>query len=100
MAAESRRMEVFDGLRQPDRSGVPKYQRLANALLDGISRGVWRPGDRLPAEEELTELTPYSLGTVQRALRDLADQGLVVRQHGLGSFVAEKPRQLQDPWHC
>jgi GntR family transcriptional regulator len=61
---------------------------------------VWRPGDRLPAEEELTELTPFSLGTVQRALRDLADQGLVVRQHGLGSFVAEKPRELENPWHC
>lgn len=37
---------------------------------------------------------------MQRALRDLADQGLVVRQHGLGSFVADRPRQLQDPWHC
>lgn len=91
---------VFDELRRPNRSGVPKYQRLANVLVDAISRGVWRPGDQLPAEEELTDLTPYSLGTVQRALRNLADQGLVVREHGLGSFVAEKPRQLQDPWHC
>ncbi|VTU30461.1 GntR family transcriptional regulator [Variovorax sp. PBL-E5] len=100
MNANAQRLELFDVLKQPDRTGLPKYQRLANTLLDAIRRGLWRPGDRLPAEEELAQMTPFSLGTVQRALRDLADQGLVIRQHGLGSFVAEKPRQLQDPWHC
>lgn len=100
MNANAQRLELFEVLRQPDRTGVPKYQRLVNTLLDAIRRGLWRPGDQLPTEEELAQMTPFSLGTVQRALRDLADQGLVIRQHGLGSFVAEKPRQLQDPWHC
>lgn len=100
MNTDTRHFEIFEALYQPDRSGLPKYQRLVNTMLEAIKRGLWRPGDRLPAEEELTQMTPYSLGTVQRALRDLADQGLVVRQHGLGSFVAEKPRELQNPWHC
>lgn len=100
MNIPARQEEVFQALLLPDRSGRPKYQRLVDALVDGIRRGVWRPGDRLPAEDELAELTPFSLGTVQRALRDLAEQGLVVRQHGLGSFVADPPRELQDPWHC
>jgi len=45
-------------------------------------------------------MTPFSLGTVQRALRDLTDRGLVVRQHGLGSFVTERQRELENPWHC
>lgn len=79
---------------------MPKYQRLANTLVEAIRRGLWRPGDRLPAEDELAGMTPFSLGTVQRALRDLADQGLVVRQHGLGSYVAQRPRELENPWHC
>jgi GntR family transcriptional regulator len=92
--------DVFDVLRMPDHSNRPKYQRLADVLVEAIRRGIWRPGDRLPAEEDLAELTPFSLGTVQRALRDLSEQGLVVRQHGLGSFVAHAPRELQDPWHC
>lgn len=92
--------EFLQALHLPDRSGRPKYQRLVAALIDAIQHGAWRPGDRLPAEEELTQLTPFSLGTVQRAMRDLSEQGLVVRQHGLGSFVADRPRQLQDPWHC
>lgn len=100
MNTQVRGMEVFDALRMPDPINRPKYQRLADALVDAIRRGVWRPGDRLPAEEDLAGLTPFSLGTVQRALRDLTEQGLVVRMHGLGSFIAEAPRELQDPWHC
>ena len=98
---ETSRVEEFlQVLQRPDRSGRPKYQRLADTLVDAIRQGVWQPGDRLPPEEELTQLTPFSLGTVQRALRDLSEQGLVIRQHGLGSFVADPPRELQDPWHC
>ncbi|MDQ8031693.1 MAG: GntR family transcriptional regulator [Bordetella sp.] len=100
MNTRDRRIEAFDALHLPDPSNRPKYQRLADTLVDAVRRGIWQPGDRLPAEEDLARLTPYSLGTVQRALRDLAEQGLVVRVHGLGSFIAEAPRQIHDPWHC
>lgn len=92
--------EVFKALALFDHSGLPKYQRLINAMIEAIRLGVWQPGDRLPAEEELAVLSSYSLGTVQRSLRDLAAQGLVIRQHGLGSFVADHAHRLEDPWHC
>ncbi len=92
--------EIFGTLWRADRSGLPKYQRVVNAIVEALRRGLWLPGDQLPPEEELVNLTPFSLGTVQRALRDLVTQGLVIRRHGLGSYVAELPRRLQDPWHC
>jgi len=87
-------------LRAPSASGLPRYQRLASALTEAVKRGALRAGDRLPPEEELTRMSPYSLGTVQRALRVLADQGLVVRRHGLGNFIADEnhPLELQGPW--
>ena len=93
-------MKVFEPLLRQDRSGTPKYMRLTNALMQAITSGHWRAGDKLPTEEELAQLTPFSLGTVQRALRNLVDQGVVVRQHGLGSFVAETELRMEDPWHC
>lgn len=93
-------LRIFESLLRPDRTGVPKYMRLTNALAEAITSGYWKAGDRLPTEEELAEMTPFSLGTVQRALRNLVDQGIVVRQHGLGSFVAENEPRLEDPWHC
>ncbi len=91
---------IFSALFLPDRSGLPKHQRLTNALLDAIESGAWGPGDKLPTEEEIVQRTPYSLGTVQRALRNLAEQGVIVKQHGLGNFVADSSRKVEEPWHC
>lgn len=73
--------------------------QLREALAAALRAGQWKPGDRLPTEAELTELTALSLGTVQRALRDLADEGLVVRNQGSGTFVAESRTPIDAPLH-
>ncbi len=100
MANATDHSTIFEQLKRPNRSGLPKHVLLTNALVEGIKSGYWKAGDKLPTEGELAEMTPFSLGTVQRALRSLVEQGIVVRQHGLGSFVAELDLRLEDPWHC
>lgn len=65
-----------------------KYRQISDQLLSEIEDGRWRPGDRLPSEEQLAAWSETSLGTVQRALRELAEMGVVERQHGRGTFVA------------
>ena len=84
---------------KPGVPGLPKYAQLRETLLSAISAGHWKPGDKLPTESELTRLTPYSLGTVQRALRELADEGLVIRSQGSGTFVAEGHVPIDAPLH-
>ena len=79
--------------------GLPKYIQLREALTAALRQGEWKPGDRLPTETELTALTSFSLGTVQRALRDLSDEGLVVRSQGSGTFVAESRSPIDAPLH-
>jgi DNA-binding GntR family transcriptional regulator len=74
--------------------------RLSDALAAAIDRGVWRPGDRLPTEEVLAASLPFSLGTIQRALRMLVADGVLVRRHRSGTFVAARRRAMQQPWHC
>jgi GntR family transcriptional regulator len=82
-------------------NGMPKYLRLRNALAAAIGDGRWKPGARLPPEERLTQVTGLSLGTVQRALRTLADEGLVVRRHGTGTFVSQGESPMHAPFqHC
>jgi GntR family transcriptional regulator len=71
---------------------VPKYLRIANAILNLIEAGEIRPGDRLPPEGALAGALPASLGTVQKALGHLKTLGVVVRDHGRGTFVADGPR--------
>lgn len=80
--------------------GTPKYVQLREALLRTIEGGHWRPGDQLPSEQDLAESLPVSLGTVQKTLRWLADEGIVVRKHGQGTFVAGTyQKQMEGIWH-
>ena len=77
----------------------PKYARLSEAIEQAIERGEWTPGEKLPTESALAEVTPFSLGTVQRAYRQLVDSGTVERRQGAGSFVATRSPIKTDDWH-
>ncbi len=67
---------------------VPKYLRLSNVMLDAIESGEFRPGSRMPGERDLLDSLPVSLGTIQKAMKALVDQGVVFRRAGMGTFVA------------
>ncbi len=92
---------ILHGLMSGPDGGVPKYLRLRNSLATAISDGRWKAGAKFPTEERLTQATGLSLGTVQRALRTLADDGLIVRRHGMGSFVSSEEVPMNAPfYHC
>jgi GntR family transcriptional regulator len=80
--------------------GLPKYAQLREALRAAIEDGYYSPGSQLPPETELVRVTPFSLGTVQKALKTLVEEGVVIRRQGHGSFVAENTREMDKPWHC
>lgn len=78
----------------------PKYLQLRDAVLAGIREGYWSLGDRLPPEKDLALATGLSLGTVQKAYRELVQDGAVDRKQGrAGSFVNREPRQVDTVWH-
>jgi GntR family transcriptional regulator len=77
--------------------GLAKYAQLRETLSAAIRGGYWKPGSQLPPERELARLTRFSLGTVQRALRDLAEDGLLVRTQGSGTYVAEGRAAIDAP---
>jgi GntR family transcriptional regulator len=79
--------------------GMPKYAQLREMLSAAIRGGHWKQGGQLPPERELAQLTQFSLGTVQRALRELVDEGVVVRTHGSGTYVAEGRGSIDAPLH-
>jgi len=55
-----------------------------------IFSGKLRPGDRVPSERELIEYYRVSQMTTKRALNELAEQNLIVRIQGKGSFVNDQ----------
>ena len=83
----NRGIQARAAVKKSTNGSKPKYTAVANTILRAVEMGRWKPGDQLPSESELAEKMHVSLGTVQRALKVLTDQGLVLRHHGRGTFV-------------
>ncbi|UBQ42004.1 UTRA domain-containing protein [Comamonas thiooxydans] len=67
---------------------APLYQQVKAYVLDGIGSGRFRTGDKIPSESELCTALSASRLTVNRALRELSNSGVLNRVHGVGTFVA------------
>mmetsp|Transcript_8417 Transcript_8417/g.20632 ORF Transcript_8417/g.20632 Transcript_8417/m.20632 type:complete len:243 (-) Transcript_8417:198-926(-) len=70
----------------------PQYLKVKNHLREGIAGGHWVAGDLLPSEGALVAQFEVSRMTVNRALRELVQEGLIERVQGVGSFVAQLHR--------
>jgi len=81
-----------DGLRRLVLDGEGAvYEQIKRVLRDRIVSGDWVPGDRVPGEEELARHFGTARMTVHRALRELTEEGLILRRRRAGSFVAKPP---------
>lgn len=67
----------------------PHYAAVKRLILDRIASGEWQPHHRIPSENELVLQLGLSRMTINRALRELAADGVLLRIQGLGTFVAE-----------
>lgn len=72
---------------QPQAGGM-KYNHIKQALYRKIESGEWPEHHRVSSENSLAEEFSVSRMTARRALQELADEGLVVRTRGAGTFVA------------
>jgi DNA-binding LacI/PurR family transcriptional regulator len=73
---------------------VPLYYRVRVAIQKDILEGRLRPGDMLPSEKALCAHYEVSSITMRRALRDLTQSGLIYRENGVGTFVAQPTRRF------
>lgn len=77
----------------PQAPALALYAQIKEHITRRIQRGEWPAGHRLPSENELVAQFGISRMTVNRALRELVDEGRIVRVAGVGSFVAEDKPQ-------
>ena len=71
---------------------VPAYEQVKAHIRQRIGSGEWRPGDTVPSEAALIQQFSISRMTANRALRELAAEGLVDRVQGSGTRVAQLHR--------
>jgi len=67
-----------------------RYLQVKAFILEQIAGGTLTAGERVPSENELTRRLSISRMTANRALRELAADGVLVRVAGVGTFVAEQ----------
>ncbi|MEU6623002.1 FCD domain-containing protein [Streptomyces litmocidini] len=77
---------------------APSHAVVADALRQRIALGGFGPGDRLPTERDLAAVFGVGRNTVRQAVRELAEEGLVVTTLGRsgGTRVAPAPRSGRD----
>jgi GntR family transcriptional regulator, histidine utilization repressor len=71
-------------------AAAARYKQVKHFILEQIAGGTLRAGERVPSENELTRTLVVSRMTANRALRELAADGVLVRVAGVGTFVAEQ----------
>jgi DNA-binding FadR family transcriptional regulator len=65
---------------------------LVLTLEEAIDSGRWKPGERIPTERALSDHYGVARNTIRRALKQLEDDGRIIRHVGRGTFVGEGKR--------
>jgi len=68
--------------------GSPLYKQVKQAMLAALSRGEWKQGEAVPPERTLAERFGVSIGTLRKAIDELAAENILIRHQGRGTFVA------------
>lgn len=78
------------------RDPKPIYEQITNNLRRLIASGGIAPGERLPSVRELATRLTINPNTIQRAYRQLEQEGYIVSLPGKGCFAAEGSALRQD----
>ncbi|EGA89551.1 putative transcriptional regulator [Planococcus donghaensis MPA1U2] len=67
------------------------YLQVIDRMKQDIAAGVYKEKEKLPSEFELSKTLGVSRATLREALRLLEEDNIIVRRHGVGTFVNSKP---------
>src|SRR5882757_5493602 len=74
----------------PPQTQAARYLQVKHHVLRKIADGTLRSGERVPSANELVRELDVARMTANRALRELAAEGVLLRVAGVGTFVAEQ----------
>lgn len=80
-------------------STEPLYYQLKELLRKNILAGIWKSGEKIPTEKQLSENFGVSIAVVRQAVSLLVEEGFLIKRQGKGTFVVDArvrqgPRKL------
>lgn len=90
-------VSVFEHIYINEYSATPKYQQLANAVINAIENGKIKKGDMLPSINELSYVLEISRDTAEKGYKHLKQLGVLGSVPGKGYYIADSnfKRKLQ-----
>ena len=73
--------------------GGPLYKGVQRALMEQLASGDLKPGQLIPSERQLATEYNVSIGTLRKAIDELVENRILIRQQGKGTFVASHDRE-------
>ncbi|MBL4930276.1 GntR family transcriptional regulator [Clostridium paridis] len=77
-------------------SPIPVYYQLKEDIKNKITNGIWKVGECIASERELTETYGVSRMTIRQALGELVQEGILIREKGKGTFVCDPKVKQED----
>lgn len=77
-------------------ASAPLYKQVKQHIVHGLTRGDWKPGEKLPVEAQLAEQYEVGISTIRAAIGELVASKILARKQGKGTFVSlqEERRSL------
>lgn len=77
-------------VREFTKQGVkPLHVQVADFIREQVYANTWNLEERIPSENEFSAMLKVSRGTVQKAIRALVSEGLLLQIKGKGTFIAK-----------
>ena len=76
-------------------NGIPIYQQIITKLKMQIAAGIYQPDDRLPPVRELAMDAGVNPNTMQRALAQMEQEGVLYTNRTAGRHVASDPEKIR-----
>ena len=73
--------------------GGPLYKGVQRALMEQLAAGDLKPGQLIPSERQLAMEYNVSIGTLRKAIDELVENRILIRQQGKGTYVASHDRE-------
>ncbi len=68
-----------------------RLEQVKSGLLSYIHQNQLRRNDQLPAEASIAKTLGVSRNTLREAYISLESEGIIIRRHGIGTFIAQPP---------
>lgn len=74
---------------------APIYEQIKEQLKTMIVSGVLKPDDKIPSVRELAQMLTINPNTIQKAYKELEQEGFIYSVRGKGSFVTPQDNTLR-----